>query len=181
MITTTLCIYQRTMGTNGHNQHHWSMLTNTTPTFLITNYDFKKRIQLLFLSPFVAPMMDDITFITLKASLSLQFVNLFYFVLFNLFGFFFSLFIKYDKNYLKFVQRFPNWEVITVRIVVATIIHKPSHKCFLSLVSIATMMMIKMKNGSCSDGFVYNYNDGNFLYLEIHFDFRFSNYCCRNY
>jgi len=52
------------------------------------------------------------------------------------------------------------------------------------------MMMINMKNGSCSDGFVYNYNDGNFVfncndgnfvYLEIHFDFRFSNYCCRNY
>jgi hypothetical protein len=41
-------------------------------------------------------------------------------------------------------------------------------------------MMTKMKNKSCSDGFVFNCNDGNFVYLEIHFDFRFSNIVVKN-
>jgi hypothetical protein len=68
-----------------------------------------------------------------------------------------------------------------IGVVVVAIIHKPSHKCFSSLVSITMMMMIKMKNLSFSDGFVFNCNDGNFVYLDIHFDFKFSNYCCKNY
>jgi hypothetical protein len=124
---------------------------------------------LLFLCPFVAPMMDHIHYFkNLSQSVVCKFF-LFSFV---------STHVWFLLSFSFFVsQMWSNLFEICLEVsqlgVVVAIIHKLGHKWFLPSIFIAIMMMMKMKKESCNDGFVFNCNDGKFVYLEIHFDFSF--------